>query len=150
MTPGQALAFIRVHGIVLASAKGAVPNLVDAIAGERVRGSWWGHERGREIFRILERVRRSREVLVCRLVDRRLTFVHRRLWPALARVADHFPASSLAQVIEEHSSLGHHQTRYVPFADWLPGTVARQARRLTEAGALDALGALRARPQRRR
>ncbi|MBS0374722.1 MAG: hypothetical protein JSR73_09055 [Proteobacteria bacterium] len=140
MTPQQALAFIREHGIVLASAKGPVPNLVDAIAGERIRGSWWGHERGQEIFRILERVRGSRDVLTCRLVDRRVTFVHRRLWPALARVANRFPASSLAQVIEEHSSLGRHRTRYVAFAQWLPTGIALRARRLTEAEALEALG----------
>ena len=34
------IAFVRKHGVVLASAKGPVPNLADAVAGEKIRGSW--------------------------------------------------------------------------------------------------------------
>ncbi len=40
MTAEEAIAFVREHGVVLVSAKGPVPRLVEAIAGETIRGSW--------------------------------------------------------------------------------------------------------------
>jgi len=83
MTPQAALAFVEKHGVVLVSARSAVPPLVEAIAGAPIRGSWWAHPKGREIFRILQAVSDSPDVLVCRLVDGKLSLVHRRLWPAL-------------------------------------------------------------------
>ena len=67
MTGEEALAFVRQHGVVLASGKGPVPNVVEAIANEPIKGSWWGHPRGREIFRILQQLQVSQEILVCRL-----------------------------------------------------------------------------------
>jgi len=51
MTDKQALAFVKRHGIVLQAARGPVPSLAEAIAGGPIRGSWWGHPKGREIFR---------------------------------------------------------------------------------------------------
>jgi hypothetical protein len=36
-----AFAFIEEHGIVLVSAKGPVPRLIDAVAGEHIGGNWW-------------------------------------------------------------------------------------------------------------
>ena len=100
-TGEEALAFVRLHGVVLASGKGPVPNVVEAIANEPIKGSWWGYPQGREIFRILQQLRVSREILVCRLVEGKVTFVHRRLWPAVVRVAEHFPTQRLAQVHED-------------------------------------------------
>ena len=35
--------FVERHGVVLASARGPVPNVAEAVAGEPIRGSWWGH-----------------------------------------------------------------------------------------------------------
>ena len=46
----EALAFVREHGVVLVSAKGNGPNLVEAIAGEPIKGSWWGHRAGKPLF----------------------------------------------------------------------------------------------------
>src|SRR5215469_8148158 len=141
MTPKQALAFVRRHGVVLASAKGPVPNVVEAVASEPIKGSWWSHPKGREIFRVLQHLQSSKEILVCRLIEHKVTFVHRRLWPALMRTASHFPASDIAQVREEHTSAGHHITRDVAFPKWVPAEVAEEARKLNEKQALDALGA---------
>jgi len=47
MTPKDAIAFLDLHGIVLESARGPVPNLAEAVAGERIRGNWWGIPKGR-------------------------------------------------------------------------------------------------------
>ena len=90
MTRRSALAFIKRNGIVLESARGPVPNLAEAVVGRRIRGSWWGHAKGKEIFWLTRAVRDSADVLVCRLVGGKVTYVHRRLWPALVRVARNF------------------------------------------------------------
>jgi len=78
MTSRQALAFIRTHGVVLESAQGPVPSLAEVIAGELVRGSWWSHPKSHEIFAVTRAVRDSDDVLVCRLIKGKITFVHRR------------------------------------------------------------------------
>src|SRR5438552_9078309 len=38
VTPKNAIAFVRSHGIVLESARGPVPILTEAVAGERIQG----------------------------------------------------------------------------------------------------------------
>lgn len=120
MTPARALAFVRKHGVVLVSAQGPVPSLVSAIAGEPVKGSWWAHRKGREIFNTLEAVTDSPDLLVCRLVRGKLTLVHRRLWPSLMRMAGSFPKPALARVRQEHTPSGKHVNKIVPFPKWVP------------------------------
>jgi len=141
MTPAEALAFVRKHGVVLEAARGPVPALADAIAGEPVRGSWWSHPSSHEIFKLTRTVRDSEEVLVCRLVQGKITYVHRRLWPAVVRAAKRFPRQYLAQVQEVHTPTGRHITKTVAFPKWVPAEVASQARFLGESEALSALRA---------
>jgi hypothetical protein len=140
MTANEAIAFVQKHGVILASAKGPVPRLTEAIAGEPIKGSWWSHSKSHQIFAVFQAVRDSEDVLVCRLVNGKVTFIHRRLWPALVRVAERFPATQIAQVHEEHTASGRHATREVPFPKWVPPGVIEHARRLSEQEALDALG----------
>ena len=140
MTAAQALAFIEDRGVVLASAKGSVPRLTEAIAGEPIKGSWWGHPRGQQIFVILEAVTESKDVLTCRLVKGKVTLVHRRLWPAIARLANRFAADQIARVRQEHTSSGRHANKEVPFPRWVPAEVMRQAKSMSEADAIAALG----------
>src|SRR6266851_9298228 len=87
VTRQQALAFVEKHGVVLQAARGPVPSFAEFVAGERIRGSWWGHPKGHEIFRLTEAVIDSGQVLVCKLIDGKVTYVHRRLWPALVRLS---------------------------------------------------------------
>ena len=140
MTAAEAISFIRKHGVVLASAKGPVPRLAEAIAGEAIKGSWWGHKKSQQIFAILQVVADSDDVLVCRLVNGKVTFVHRRLWPALARVAKKFPPNRISQVHEEHTASGKHVTREIPFPKWVSADVMKEAKRLNEEEALEQLG----------
>jgi hypothetical protein len=67
---------------------GVIPEgaLVDAVAGEPVRGSWWGHRSSHTIFHALQRLEDDPEVFLCKLLEGKQTYVHRRLWPALLRV----------------------------------------------------------------
>ena len=117
MTSLQALAFIRKHGVVLEAAHGPVPSLVEVIAGEPVRGRWWSHPKSDEIFAVTRAIRARDDVLVCRLIKGKVTFVHRRLWPALVRAAGRFSSDQLSQVREVHTRSGRHVTTEVPFPD---------------------------------
>ena len=148
-TATAALAFVREHGVVLASATGPAPKLTEAIIGEPIRGSWWAHAQSRHIYAILREVTESEEVLVCRLVDGKLTLVHRRLWPALVRLAACFTPEQLAQVHEEHTPSGRHTSRVVPFPQWVPPAIMAQAAAIDEAQALAAFAAWLPPPKRR-
>ena len=131
----KALAFVKREGIVLQAARGRVPNLAEFVAGAPIRGSWWGHPKGKAIFDAANFVEDSGDVLVCRLVDGKVTFVHRRLWPALVHLADRFPKGGLDQISEEHTASGRHERRVTPCPRWVPADVAGQAARLSEASA---------------
>ena len=140
MQAREALAFVREYGVVLASARGPVPTLTHAIAGEAIRGSWWGHAQGKHIFAVLGSVSADPDILVCRLVGNKITLVHRRLWPALAAGACAFDPARLARVTQVHSAHGHHENIETPFPDWLPAAVKEEAETLDRNAALAALG----------
>jgi hypothetical protein len=131
MTAKQALAFVERHGIVLQAARGSVPSLAEAVAGGPIRGSWWGHAKGQEIFRLAEAVSASPDVLVCKLVEGKITYVHRRVWPALVKLASRFSKSQLARVSEEHTESGAHRSRREPFPSWVPAEVRKRASALS-------------------
>lgn len=141
--------FVARNGVVLASAKGPVPNLAEWIAGEPIRGSWWGHARGRDIFRALSAVAESPDVLAFRLVQGKITFVHRRLWPALVRLAEEIGKQRLAAVRQEHTESGAHRNVVTPFPEWVPREVRAEAMRLTEVEARAQLGKGLLSPRRR-
>ena len=140
MTVAEAISFIEEHGVVLASAKGPVPRLTETIVNEPIKGSWWAHPKSHQIFAILQAVADSEDVLVCRLVNGKVTFIHRRLWPAVVRVAKRFPSAQIAQVHEEHTASGRHLTREVPFPQWVPPEVIEHAKGMSEKEALSSLG----------
>ena len=124
-------AFIRAHGIVLASAKGPVPSVAEAVAGAPIRGSWWSHAKGKAIFAALSAVDED-AVLCCRLVGGKITFVHRRLWPALVRLSDAIGRDALARVQQEHTSRGKHRNVVTPFEEWVSPTLRKEATKLSE------------------
>jgi hypothetical protein len=127
----EELDWLRGQGAVMQSAKGPLPSLAERIAGGPIRGSWWGHPSGHEIYHGINRVRASPDVVALRLINGKITLIHRRLWPALARVADRFPAERLAAIDEMHTKSGAHQTIAVPFPDWVPSEDLEAAALLT-------------------
>jgi hypothetical protein len=132
MNVQDAIDFVQAHGVVLESARGPVPSLVEAIAGAPVTGSWWSHPQATQIFQVTRAVRASERVLVCRLVAGKITYVHQRLWPSIVRVQRHFPFESLARICEQHSDSGKHVVVESPFPEWIPVDVALEARHLPE------------------
>jgi hypothetical protein len=64
----------------------ALPSLVGIIVGEPLRRSWWGHPRGNLIYYAMNQLEDDLAVLSTKLIAGKLTYVHRRLWPATYRV----------------------------------------------------------------
>ena len=56
------------HGMLLQSARGPLPNVAEMIAGEPIKGSWWGHPSGHEIYNSLAELDDSPDVGRLRLV----------------------------------------------------------------------------------
>jgi hypothetical protein len=61
------------------------PCATACIAGEPVRGSWWGHAKGKLIYETLTRIEDG--VAWTKVVLGKESLVHRRLWPALVAAA---------------------------------------------------------------
>ena len=143
MTAEEALAFVERHGIVLEAARHrSIPSLAEAAAGEPLRGSWWAHPAGKSIFALTRAVRESPQILVCRIVDGKISFAHERTWPALARLSARFAPARLARVREIHSDSGAHRVEEIPFPKWLAPETAAAAKQLSEADANRVLGPL--------
>src|ERR1700682_3058710 len=77
---------IERHGMLLMQDV-RVLSVVGILAGQPLKGSWWSHPRSHEMFRCLEQLGESADILACRLVARKVTYLHRRLWPAFLSVA---------------------------------------------------------------
>jgi hypothetical protein len=137
------LAFVEQHGVVLASARGPVPSVAEAVAGQPIIGSWWAHPRGKAIFAALSQLDDSVDVRCFKLIDGKVTFVHRRMWPALARLATAgvLAGPRVASIQQEHMPTGEHRNLVTPFPDWVPDDVARAATGLTVDEARARLGA---------
>jgi hypothetical protein len=142
MSAADALAFIEEHGVVLVAGKGPVPRLVEVILGEPIKGSWWAHPASHRIFAVLRAVEESGDLLVCRLIEGKVTLVHRRLWPALARLERSFTRQQLAQIHQEHTASGKHMNRVVEFPAWVPESVLAASRRMSAAEAERVLAAV--------
>jgi hypothetical protein len=138
-TTEAALAFIEQHGIVLERAKGTVPSLVHEIVGAPVQGSWWAHPDAHRIFAILGAVHDSPDVLRCRLIDGKVTYAHRRVWPALVRMETRLPAKGLDRHAQEHTPSGAHRTVITAFPKWVPAEVLAEAKKLSVKDALAAV-----------
>lgn len=137
-------------------------------AGEPIRGSWWGHPKGKEIFRALSELEDEEDVRGCKLVEGKQTFAHRRLWPAVIRVAAERslfkPPSTKARAAikdlgakldrkvreelersllvigkSEHTAKGRHEVRLVKFADAFPAEARVAAAKLSVNEAIAAL-----------
>ena len=137
----NAMAVLRDHGMLLQSARGPIHNGAELVAGERIKGSWWAHPKSHDIFAALGVFDASPDVVRMRLVNGKVTLVHRDLWPALVRVADRFTAKQLATLHEEHTATGAHKVEEEQFPDWVTDDVRRASEHLSVEEALARLPA---------
>lgn len=77
--PSDLSALVRERGLL------AQTEAVNHVAGVTIRGSWWSHPRGEAIFHALGALVDDPDVLPCKVLGGKQTYLHRALWPALAR-----------------------------------------------------------------
>ena len=136
MTGPEVRALLVARGVLLESAKGPIDNVAALVAGEAISGSWWGHPAGHAIFNTINELADADDVIRLKLVKDRITLVHARLWPALARLADRYPPARLTAIDEEHTSSGAHRKVETPFPEWMTPDALADAAVLSEADAL--------------
>ena len=126
-------------GMLLESARGPIPNVAELVAGEPISGSWWAHPAGHAIFAVINELADSADVVRLRLINGKITLVHRRLWPALVRLRDRLSDAQLAATTNEHTARGAHRAVSIPFAEWLPDDVVAAAANMSDADAIQLL-----------
>jgi hypothetical protein len=132
---------IERHGLLLQAGRGPIPNVPELVVGGPIRGSWWAHPDHDEIFRVLNQAMVPGSVVRMRLVNGKITLVHRRLWPALVRLAARLGPDRLAVIEEEHTPSGSHRAISRPFPEWVPEDVVAAAAELDEGDAIAQLPA---------
>ena len=73
-------------GLLLQQDK-SLPSVVGLITGEALSASWWSHPRAQKIFDCLNALVDREDVLMTRLISKKITYVHGSLWPAFLAVA---------------------------------------------------------------
>ncbi|HXN83867.1 MAG TPA: hypothetical protein VN883_15415 [Myxococcales bacterium] len=139
-TARRALSLVEKTGVALESGRGPVPNLIDAIAGAPVTGQWSDHPQGKLMTELVRSVRQSPDVLVCKLVQNRATLVHRRLWPALVRLAPVKGAKILDRIRDEPQPDGTVKETLLPYPAWVTLQIKEAARAMSEQEARIRLG----------
>jgi hypothetical protein len=81
----RVLAELERFGLLLVQ-DGALPSVATLIAGEPIRGSWWGHRAGKTIFDTLSELEDRDDLVFARLLSGKVTLVHAPLIPALVAV----------------------------------------------------------------
>ena len=81
----RAFAELRKTGLLLDSDQ-VLPSVARTLGCEIIRGSWWSHPLSNEIYVVGRRLAGHPDVLLVRLLKRKLTYVHRRHWSALYAV----------------------------------------------------------------
>jgi hypothetical protein len=74
------------YGLLLASDRRLL-SVTTLVSGKPVHGSWWASPRGREIYRVMSNLAEHPDVTVAKLINHKITYVHRKLWNALVAVA---------------------------------------------------------------
>lgn len=62
------------------------PSIVGFVTGEKIKGTWWGHKKGHEIFSISRKIRDKDDILVVKLISGKVTYIHKRLWTDLISI----------------------------------------------------------------
>ena len=82
----ESLSELRRIGVLLQS-DSLLPSVSGIVAAEPIRGSWWGHPKGHDIYRVCEQLTHRRDVVLTKLISGKVTFVHKELWNHLLAIA---------------------------------------------------------------
>jgi hypothetical protein len=64
-----------------------IPNVRELLTAERSKGSWWADPAAQRIFAVTQELEDHVDVTVTKLISKKVTFVHRKLWTRLFAVA---------------------------------------------------------------
>ena len=64
-----------------------IPNVRELITGQRSKGSWWADPAAQKIFTVTQELEEHEDVTITKLISKKVTFVHRKLWTRLFTVA---------------------------------------------------------------
>jgi hypothetical protein len=134
----RALAELERIGLLLQH-DSVLPSFTGVVTGESIRGSWWSHPLANPIYDLLQEFRRESGNLSLKLVNGKLTFVAKRLWPALAAVGKGAAAwqqdglskdaETLLAFVRKRGAVRADQVDFVPDTD-LPKRFAELEKRL--------------------
>jgi hypothetical protein len=92
-----------------------LPSVCGLVTGEPMKGSWWSHPMAQTIFQVNERLDDHPDIIITKLVSKKVTFVHRRLWPELFAVGSAreswqtqkltTPAKALLQIVDTEGAV---------------------------------------------
>jgi hypothetical protein len=109
-------------GLLLVQDK-RLPNVVTLLTGETLSGSWWSHSKSHLIFKVLTELEEHPDVLFVKLLNRKVTLVHRRLWPAWLAIVSKSEPWQVERGLhmhtrEVHTESGKHAIVAEPWAAW--------------------------------
>ena len=81
----RALRCLDDHAVLLGH-DGRHASVSSLVAGESVKGSWWSHALAHDIHWVYQELEHREDLLRCKLLSAKITFLKRRLWPALLAV----------------------------------------------------------------
>lgn len=65
----------------------ALPSLISLVAGEPVKGSWWGHPKGNLMYNLSNELMDTPDVLAVKLFNGKITYLQQVHWNALYALA---------------------------------------------------------------
>ncbi|TCA01027.1 hypothetical protein [Rhizobium leguminosarum] len=83
----DARGYLIQNGIIPLSPTKGLVSIVDLILGPGVPGNWWGHQNANLAYNAYSELANDPDIIVMKLVDYKVTLVHRTLWDCIFRVA---------------------------------------------------------------
>ncbi|MEO8971333.1 MAG: hypothetical protein ABI406_07010 [Ktedonobacteraceae bacterium] len=139
MTPEETIAYQEVwqtleHYGLLLEADSQFPSLASIVAGEPVRGSWWGHAHGHAIYHVAEELYEHPDVIAIKLIAGKITYIYRKLWFALLSIGiSHEPWQLDNLTDTAHTLLARVTKEHVLRTDHLRNIESFKAKSLSEA-----------------
>lgn len=95
---------LNLHGLLLMTDP-VLPSVTSIIAGKPFAGSWWGHPKGGLMYNISNELLDSPDILGVKLINKKMTFVKRGHWNALASIGEANLPWQLKSLTPEHKGL---------------------------------------------
>jgi hypothetical protein len=78
---------LQLYGLLLASDKRLI-SVTTLVSGASVSGSWWASPHSHKIFNVMRSLTAHPDVTLAKLINQKVTYVHRKLWGALVAVGN--------------------------------------------------------------